>query len=101
MPDMKKVIKGLKCIASSSDCIGTECPYCHNILDNAITGYDCTTELARDILALLKEQPAIVRCKDCGHQGKRGLGAYCMFIECKKTGSIHHETWFCANGERR
>ena len=50
---------------------------------------------------LIEEAPeAIVRCENCGHQGNRCIGIYRMFIECKKTGSVHHETWFCADGER-
>ena len=55
-------------------------------------------ELARSIEELLKEQPEIVRCKDC---------RYCEYTNaerewCKK-GHLHGnaETWFCADGEQR
>ena len=50
----------------------------------------------RDILTLLKEQPEIVRCKDCinkecfGRDGK---------IVCDLDGFLHDPDWFCADGE--
>lgn len=54
-------------------------------------------ELMTNVLILLKEQPEIVRCKDCKH---------CEYPNaerewCKK-GHLHGnaETWFCADGER-
>ena len=54
--DREKVVKGLELCASGSECIGRDCPYWHNVLDDVIKGCDCTTELIRDALALLKEQ---------------------------------------------
>ena len=59
MADREKVIKGLKLCASGSMCIGRDCPYWHNVLDDAIKECDCTTELIRDALTLLKEQEAV------------------------------------------
>ena len=47
-----------------------------------------------------KEQPEIVKCKDCKYGCGRGRGMYCQFIECK-TGALHKEDWFCAGGKRR
>lgn len=55
MPDREKVIKGLEC-CQCTDYIGRQCPYWHDVVDDALTGCDCTTELVRDALALLKEQ---------------------------------------------
>ncbi len=57
----------------------------------------CMGQMIEDTIALLKEQPEIVRCKDCKH---------CEYPDaekewCKK-GHIHRnaETWYCADGER-
>ena len=51
--------------------------------------------LVRDALELLKEQPELIRCKDC---------KYCEYPDaerewCKK-GHLHGnaKTWFCADG---
>ena len=55
MPDREKVIKGLKC-CQCADCIGRQCPYWHDVMNDAIKGCDCTTELVRDALTLLREQ---------------------------------------------
>lgn len=45
---------------------------------------------------LLKEQEAVVRCKDCKHgePGACGDG-----IDCD--GVWHDDDWFCADGERK
>lgn len=90
MPDKEKVINGLEhCDFGVSDtCYEKECPY-YQI-------HCCTDELKNDILALLKEQPEIVRCKDCnwGDPGECGGG-----IDCD--GCWHDDDWFCADGERR
>lgn len=47
-----------------------------------------------DSLALLKEQPQIVRCKDCKHY-KDGKCFYTMRRHGLK------DDWFCADGERK
>ena len=48
-----------------------------------------------DAIALLKEQPQIVRCKDCKYWHD---SIKCqMYSEGMETG----ENWFCADGERR
>jgi hypothetical protein len=41
----------------------------------------------------------LIRCKDCKHGCGRGRGIYCQFIECEKTGALHKEDWFCADGK--
>ena len=88
--DKEKVIKGLKhCdFGVSGTCYEKECLYYQS--------HDCTDELKNDILVLLKEQPEIVRCKDCkwGDPGKCGGG-----IDCD--GCWHDDDWFCADGKRR
>lgn len=52
-------------------------------------------EMYTDAIALLKEQPEIVLCKDCKHyKDETGM---CDF--CHTHGNA--ETWYCADGERR
>lgn len=101
MPDMEKVIKGLECCFNphseqSCLCHCADCPY--NPPEDDDWNQQCQIELNRDALALLKEQPQVVRCKDCKHfADKDGNG----FGVCMK---IMHgcQSWgFCADGERR
>ncbi len=100
MPDREKVIKGLEhCAFGSSDpCYENDCPYYQS---------DCTEELKKDILALLKAQPDVVRCKDCKHSTMTADGKLCKYCDFYKEddGSpmqLYHEgDWFCADGERK
>lgn len=71
MPEREKVIKGLECCAECGKC-KSECPYAGK--NNSM--YGCTTRLAKDALALLKEQepvkPSFRKCIIfCGHCGDR------------------------------
>lgn len=50
-------------------------------------------EQAEEILALLKEQPEIVRCRDCKKIGK------CDVFDWN--GSWPGDDWFCPDGKRR
>lgn len=55
-----------------------------------------SVEATKEIIALLKEEPEIIRCKDCRH-----WDAY--NVECMKR---HHPVppygcWYCADGERK
>ena len=51
----------------------------------------------RDILALLKEQPEIVRCKDCRVlSSPPGSVMFCEHIH-----EFVDAEWFCADGERK
>ena len=48
-----------------------------------------------DALALLKERPELVRCRDCKHHGKD---------TCSAAAGIAYpppDDWFCADGERK
>ena len=117
MIDREKVIKGLKLCATGSECTGRDCPYWHNVLDDAIKGCDCTTELVRDALAMLKEQeakkflvdetgkitplPVVVRCKDCvfGKREKNDSTGM-TWIYCGHHRENRPEDWFCASGSR-
>lgn len=60
MPDREKVTKGLE-YCSIGACAGKECPYYHDVMKDAITGCDCTTELVRDAIAMLKAQEEKIR----------------------------------------
>ena len=94
MPDINKVIKGLEQCGMSSECIGRDCPYWHDVLDDAVKACNCTTELVRDALTLLKEHPQIVRCKDCEWYDEQ-------ISMCNNCGLPREQTFFCADGKRR
>ena len=78
MADRKNVLFWLRTALDDGDCL-VELPY----------------SIARSIYNMLKEQPEIVRCKDCKfwHDSIRCS----MYSEGMETG----ENWFCADGERR
>ena len=109
MPDMEKVIKGLRiCIdrvPGKYTC--DKCPY-------ETHGNECEIDLSEDALALLKEQPEIVRCKDCKHRPTqtepyKTVGFSLEFPDykcpCQCSDGYYswypEDDWFCANGERR
>lgn len=78
MSDRKKVIEQLESMRDYHRSVG------NNI----------TADIANDALKLLKEQPEIVRCKDC----ENNIGGRCRNLD------LWVETdpdWFCADGERR
>lgn len=96
MPDMEKVIKGLKaCAGRPHDCVGKKCPY----FDND----ECRIVLEKDALELLKEQPEIVRCKDCVYLGKADKCILAKYLHEHPEKiwllSLQSE-WFCADGKR-
>ena len=89
MPDREKVIYDIeRCICHVPDAC-RDCSH-YKELGNAIS---CMEELLSDALALLKEQEAVVRCKDC----KWNNG----FTGCDKYLLPHGGDWFCADGERK
>jgi len=93
MPDREKVIKGLECHAEVN-CV--ECPY----RDGWRTCPFGETLLA-DALTLLKEQEAVVRCKDCKHYRINTVypGTNMIMTYCAKTGIAEIKPdWFCADG---
>ena len=76
------VIEGLElCVQGSKGCL-KDCPY---------TDKGCRVQLEKDALELLKEQPQIVRCKDCKHYAEYGV---CHTFSPKAD-------WFCGNGEMK
>ena len=95
MADVEKVIKGLHqhCECSLFYRCG-ECPY-YAVSDGQ---FSCKDRLLEDALAMLKEQPQIVRCKDCDNRECDGRAGT---IVCGITGDSHSRLWFCADGERK
>lgn len=120
MSDFDKVVKGLEQCGMSSECIGRDCPYWHDVLVDAVKACNCTTELVRDALALLKEQDLdiealkntiqgmvegqaiiagdrrvdVVRCKDCRQNNQ-------CSIQFKFADADNPGNWFCAYGKKR
>ncbi len=92
MTEREKVIKALEIHDDRSvDC--TECPY--------RSDDSCFEDLMEDILALLKEQTEIIRCKDCKHSCDYTDIFPDHAYKCIKNGGYHNDSWFCADGERR
>ena len=96
MADRDEVIKGLECLARKQEPSANPCKGCG--YNDRLNFAFCVVDVASDALELLKEQEAVVRCKDCKN---------CEYPKsekewCKK-GHLHGnaETWFCADGERR
>ena len=93
--DREKVIKGLECCQQGFDC-AEDCPYlmdCNDLMKPMFI------ELAKDALALLKEQPEIVRCKDCKecYFASNRIQSEQTFA-CGKHGIDVTPDWFCADG---
>ena len=82
MPDRGKVIKALEvCVNNGfTSCEGCPYDYPDRVGCQAID----------DALALLKEQEAVVRCKDCKHNAQCEIAFGC-------NGNLE---WYCADGER-
>jgi hypothetical protein len=94
MTEREKIITGLECCQSKSHC--EECPYIYEGLCSIGT---CTADLASDALTLLKEQEAVVRCRDCIEYKEWGTGKICM-----RLGSYYGDREpddFCSLGIRR
>ena len=98
LTDREKVIKGLDHCAKEADCRG--CIYQEQMKGRS-DGCDCM----REALALLKEQPEIVRCKDC-MWWKNGLcesdDVTRKIDDCGCYPDFRTDSdWFCADGERK
>ena len=90
MPDREKVINAIECCIDG--CLCAECDYegtegCWNKV------------LLTDALALLKEQEAVVRCKDCRWaEVSDNEHTWCDHVDHE---FCHKNDWFCADGERK
>lgn len=92
MADMEKVIAGLKCIKGDL-VLCVDCAYSDS---NGHGTYSCKAFCVNDAIVLLKEQPQIVRCKDCKHRYNDNECPYCN--ECGGR-AFPADDWFCADGE--
>ena len=93
--DREKVIKGLRCIKGDT-ILCRECDYADV---DGYGNYSCKINCAIDAIELLKEQPQIVRCKDCKHKEESvspSWEAWCNRLHC-----VCDLDWFCADGERK
>lgn len=62
---------------------------------------DIPWDLIDETLTLLKEQEAVVRCKDCKHCYFASNRIPCeQTLACGKHGIDIAPDWFCADGER-
>ena len=66
-----------------------------------LLGVCLTVKEAQAVLSMLKEQEAVVRCKDCIHYRYYGLTegtvSECTIDHCENP----DKEWFCAAGKRR
>jgi hypothetical protein len=86
MADREKVIKAWEIFRDSN-------PYeiCSGREFRAIREPEyCMGQMIEDTIALLKEQEAFVRCKDCKHNARCEIAFGCN----------GNREWFCADGER-
>ena len=88
MPDREKVIEALEiCAAGTNSC--NKCPMkelCKGVSNAAMVA----------AIKLLKEQEAIVRCRDCKYLNAPANGV----PFCKRIKKFVDADWFCADGER-
>lgn len=92
MSDREKVIKALE-ICEKKDC--ALCPYTDWCGEYDDSYCDCTKLLAKDALALIKEQE-VIRCKDCKFWYKDECSHLCAI-----NGDLRPSGWYCADGERK
>jgi hypothetical protein len=92
--DREKVIKGLEVCRDQDNPPGYRFTGCKD--DCPYYGNGCAKKLKEDAMDQLKEQPEIVRCKDCW---KREFDN-CPFNEFSEFYKPDDD-FFCADGERR
>jgi hypothetical protein len=98
MTDMEKVMAGLTMLAdrkNDNTCEGLKCCKIAEdslaILKDQESVIDALKSDLDETLAVLSEQPEIVRCRDCKRKGT---------LSCPKS-PVRPDDWFCADGERR
>ena len=94
MPNREKVLLALEHHKGTAVCNG--CPYAED--DDTHEGY---CPVYDDAIALLKEQPEIVRCKDCKHWGTNDCSMYNLWSNVWGDDEPTPDEWFCPIGERR
>ena len=109
MPDRKKVIREIE------DALSDDISKSGYIYGLSLVGLK--NKALTDVLSLLKEQPEIVRCKDCKHRPKEpnfktyesgfdiefpeGSKCPCQCSSDEYYSWYPEDDWFCADGERR
>ena len=80
--------------------VDIDCKNCFNIACENVQGCDTlqltTTDELMRLLYNIKDQPEIVRCKDCKHFEPDGIYTMCY----RHNGLSQSADWFCADGER-
>jgi hypothetical protein len=94
MIDKEKVIKGLEVCRDQDNPPGYRFTSC--VDDCPYNGNGCARKLKEDAMDQLKEQPEIVRCKDCKFYPD-GKGTT-KWLPCREI--IVPPMWFCADGQR-
>lgn len=95
--DREKVIRAIDICLGHGKC--NDCGY-HSGAN--YSDQNCRGRMLQDVLILLKEQEAVVRCKDCKHGDPfNGGEIYCEKDIGTIETSVHKPDWFCADGERR
>ena len=96
MTDREKILDGLRHCVPETKGDGklycSSCPYCISCKSG---GVFLPIVMVEDIRKLLKEQPQIVRCKDCKWYDKQKN--WCISLDIAEQG----EDWFCADGEAK
>lgn len=87
MADLNKVIESLEFCAA-----GAECDHCKYAQENKGDYEGCHHLMADAVVALLKSEPQIVRCKDCAIRR-----TYYKF--CPEIGASVQDDFFCGWGK--
>ena len=91
MPDREKVIAALHCRAYDDDFQCWQCAY-YRQHEKPVVRCDYRG-LMDDAIVLLKEQPEIVRCKDCKRHYERNCEIW--------NDGVYNPDWYCADGKRK
>ena len=97
MVDREKVIEALNCRAYDDDFPCSICAY-YRPDEKPVAKCDYRG-LMDDAIALLKEQPEIIRCYACKH-GEKTNDVY-LCGKSRGFGLAHEPDWFCADGEMK
>ena len=104
MVDREKVFDALRNCVTEPKC--KDCPWedCEKFGCKRVT---VPVTLLLDTLKVLREQPTIVRCKDCKYAKMTIDGDLCKYCELDEDENgflreVYRDAdWFCADGERR
>ena len=96
--DKEKVLKGLEALDEVMR--KNQCYACSHEYVEAVGEFG--TNIIRDAIILLKEQPEIARCKDCIYFDDHAIRIHGDdYGNCDKLSVMIPSEWFCADGKRR